>query len=85
MSETAQTLDFDSYYMVDGYRGIAFYLVGFATEADGGEEDEGWVRAVMVGDDRTHLVEVDSLTRIDREEFCGQCGQVGCGHDGLDR
>jgi hypothetical protein len=25
-------IDFDARYSVDGYRGIAFYLVGYATE-----------------------------------------------------
>lgn len=43
------------------------------------------VIAVMVGDDREHIVDVDDLTPIAREDYCGICGQVGCTHDGYDR
>jgi hypothetical protein len=39
----------------------------------------------MVGDDREHIVDVDDLTEIAREDYCGVCGQIGCSHDGLDR
>jgi len=27
----------------------------------------------------------DDVTPIAREAYCGVCGQMGCGHDGLDR
>ena len=37
------------------------------------------VRAVMVGDDRVHLVDVDDLTVISDEDYCPGCGQTGCG------
>lgn len=117
--DTVAEIDFDSYYAVDGYRGTAFYLLGYVeqreTECPGhpaedcGEAGEGcaigdvlycdgsclidaepypdreWVRAVMVGDDREHEIHVDDLRKIDREAFCGECGQIGCGHDGLER
>ena len=43
------------------------------------------VIAVMVGDDRPFEVDVDELTLLPREDFCGQCGQIGCTHDGLER
>lgn len=43
------------------------------------------VTVTMVGDDRLFSAERDELTVIERETFCGECGQVGCGHDGLDR
>lgn len=43
------------------------------------------VTAVMVGDDTPWLIDVEDLVKIDREDFCGQCGQVGCTHDGLER
>lgn len=42
--------------------------------------DLDWVYAVMVGDDREHLVEVSSLTLLPENEFCHGCGQTGCGH-----
>jgi hypothetical protein len=44
-----------------------------------------WAEVVLVGDDIQRLYEVSCLTKIEREEFCGQCGQIGCGHDGLER
>lgn len=41
-----------------------------------------WVVAVMVGDDREHLVEVNDLTLIGENDYCHECGQLGCTHDG---
>jgi hypothetical protein len=40
------------------------------------------VIAVMVGDDRAHTVDVADLTKINEDDFCGDCGQVGCVADG---
>jgi len=98
-------LDFGARYSVDGYRGIAFYLTGYATEWTEERwilacDDDIWdhdhdgacylydepeeverhdqVRAVMVGDDRTHIVDVDDLTEIAEEDYCPGCGQIGC-------
>jgi hypothetical protein len=60
----------------EGWGGVAFVV----------KEVQGdWARIVMVGDDAKHLAELSCLTRIEREEFCGECGQIGCGHDGVDR
>lgn len=100
-------IDFDAYYTVDGYRGIAFYLKGFATteeyegdiiicpddECDHSMSEMCWamgdvsividydnVIAVMVGDDRDHVIPVEDLTLLNEDEFCHGCGQVGCGH-----
>lgn len=78
-------------YTVRGYRGIAFAVLGWETEPDedtewsGMETRTGRVLAVMIGDDYKHSVDPDDLTPIAREEYCGVCGQIGCGHDGLDR
>ncbi len=44
-------------------------------------EDRDRVRACMVGDDRVETVDVDDLTLIDEEDFCRDCGQIGCGHN----
>lgn len=38
----------------------------------------GMVVAVMVGDNREHIVDPDDLSVIDEDEFCGCCGQIGC-------
>lgn len=104
-------LDFDARYSVGAMRGVAFYLLGYATEwteldaelvcefrSDSDDSDEHehedmcylydeseeienkqTVRAVMVGDDTVHLVDVDDLTVID--DYCSGCGQIGCEGD----
>lgn len=48
-------------------------------------EDYERVRAVMVGDDREHVIEVADLTLLPDGAWCGQCGQIGCEHDGQER
>ena len=35
---------------------------------------------IMVGDDTKHFVDTDSLRKLDEDEFCGSCGQIGCRH-----
>jgi len=40
------------------------------------------VIAVMIGDDYQHIIEVDDLRKLDEDEFCDGCGQIGCGHGG---
>lgn len=34
----------------------------------------------MVGDDRDHHVDSSDLAALNGDEFCGGCGQIGCGH-----
>jgi hypothetical protein len=85
-------LDFDARYKVHGYGGVAFYLLGYVTTRD---EDYEWtgledvdasqVRAVMVGDDYVHIVDVDDLTVIAEDDYCAECGQIGCTADGRER
>lgn len=82
-------LDMDAHYTVEGYKGIAFYLRGYVEEDDADTEWTGikavnrdQVRAVMVGDDREHIVDVSDLTVIGEDDYCHECGQIGCSHDG---
>ncbi len=79
-------IDLDARYSVGGYQGIAFRLHGYwPTGLDFGGEmtyDEGFVCAVMVGDDHRHCVDVDDLTVVSDDDYCSQCGQIGCTHDG---
>jgi len=42
--------------------------------------DSGRVLVVMVGDDHKHTVDVSDLTKINEDDFCDGCGQIGCGH-----
>lgn len=41
--------------------------------------DTTQVRAIMVGDDREHIVDVNDLTPLDDDAYCSGCGQIGCG------
>lgn len=34
----------------------------------------------MVGDDRHHEVDTAGLASLNEDDFCGQCGQIGCAH-----
>jgi len=45
----------------------------------------GRVGVRMVGDDRVEYVDREDLRPLARADYCGECGQVGCRHDGLDR
>jgi hypothetical protein len=77
-----------AHYRVSGYDGVAWYLLGYKLVRDedfewsGIEtEDRDFVRAVMVGDDRVFVIDVDDLEQISDEDFCRDCGQIGCGHN----
>ena len=76
---------------IAGYEGIACVILGYQTEPD---EDTEWsgienrtdlLVARMVGDDHYFLVDPSDVSALPREDYCGECGQIGCGHDGLDR
>ncbi len=45
----------------------------------------GEVLVVMVGDDHKHRVAIDDLIPLGELDYCAECGQVGCQHDGRDR
>jgi hypothetical protein len=81
----SEGIDFDAHYIVGGWRGIAFRLIGWQTEPDedtewsGIENRTGNVVAVMVGDDRKHFVDPSDLAVLGEDKFCRDCGQIGCG------
>ena len=92
-----RTIDTNDRFIVAGYGGVAWYVVGLEYETvydyewndEFGCEDEiaiermtGMVRAIMVGDDRVELIDPDDLVVIDEDDYCHGCGQIGCGHDG---
>lgn len=78
-------------YTVKGWRGVAWHVLGWETEPtedtewDGIEERTGRVICVMVGDNRHFSEDPEDVTPLRREEYCGECGQIGCSHDGYDR
>lgn len=78
-------------YTVRGWRGVAFYVLGWETEPDGDTEWSGYetrtgnVLVVMIGDDRRHSVDPSDLTPLDELAYCAECGQIGCAHDGRER
>ena len=74
MAETA-TLTRGDHVTVERYPGIACWYIGVA---DNGYNDD--VIVCMVGDDTNHRVHRDTVTALDRDDFCGECGQIGCAH-----
>ena len=77
---------YDGAYKVRGSAGVAWRVFGWEMEAT---EDTEWdgilVRTgalvcVMIGDDRPEILDPDEIEPIEREEFCGECGQIGCAH-----
>jgi hypothetical protein len=74
-------------YRVAGYSGVAWWVLGWETAPDedtewsGMETRTGKVVCVMVGDDRRFTFDPDEITPLARKEFCGSCGQIGCGCD----
>lgn len=41
---------------------------------------DSMVECYMIGDDRKFVVDIQDLTPININDFCGSCGQIGCGH-----
>ena len=78
-------------YTVAGHSGIGWYVLGWQTEPDadtewsGIENRTGELVCVMVGDDAHWLFDPSDVTALARADYCGECGQIGCSHDGLDR
>lgn len=78
-------------YSVRGYRGIAWRVLGWETQPDedtewsGYEERTGRVVARMVGDDRYFGFDPADVEPIGEFDYCAQCGQIGCTHDGRER
>ena len=84
-------LDFDGRFQVKNYRGIAWRILGWFAEyaqPDGEEDfnydepelvpDETRVVAIMVGDDRKHVIDKDDLIPLEEGAYCPSCGQTGC-------
>jgi hypothetical protein len=79
-----------AFWMDDWTKDIQEKYVEYFDSDDSGEVFFGWeevevisdsvVECYMVGDDRMFKFDISDLTRIDVNDFCGSCGQIGCGH-----
>lgn len=78
-------------YRVDRYGGVAWRVYGWHTQPDedtewsGYENRTGRVVACMVGDDCLFTFDPDEVHRLDDLDYCAECGQIGCPHDGRSR
>lgn len=78
----------DAAYRVDRYDGIAWRFIEPETQPDddtewtGIEQPTGNAVMVMVGDDRKFSFDPSEVHKLKRSEYCGECGQIGCGGDG---
>lgn len=78
-------IDFEKKYKVEGYGGVAWHAWNYEMVRD---EDFEWsgiatenperVVCVMVGDDRKFTFDVEDLTPLEDDEYCPECGQIGC-------
>jgi hypothetical protein len=57
---------------VDTYPGVAFYREAKC------EKHFHCGIYVMVGDDRKHHIDLHDVTSLDDDEYCSECGQIGC-------
>lgn len=80
----------ETYYVVDGYRGVAWYRIGDGKtycedheEMDHCDPDPESSDMVMVGDDRVFNFETSEITPVPDDDFCHECGQIGCKVGGI--
>jgi hypothetical protein len=45
-------------------------------------EDRNYMVCYMVGDDRKFVFGIDQLTKLEEDEYCSECGQIGCKANG---
>lgn len=60
---------------LNGPVGETFYCDGSCEEP---YEDTTQVICHMVGDDRKYTFDIDELTKISEDDYCPECGQIGC-------
>lgn len=79
-------------FIVQGMPKVAWRYIGEQVDRifvwedqDYEQQPTGMVRMVMVGDDQPHVHDPIDVIAINREDYCAECGQIGCGHDGLER
>ena len=72
-------------YMLEEETGEEYETPDPYGEGEWVDDVGGRVRVVMVGDDKVHIEDLSDLTRLDDLEYCAECGQIGCTHDGRER
>lgn len=80
------TDELEAAYRVAGWPAVAWRIVGLPEWRGEDYEWSGMAYVdpsqrvmVMVGDDSKHTFDVDELERIADDEYCKDCGQIGCG------
>ena len=80
-----------------GYPKVWEVATFLATDEDGNEyeapsDDGEWIEdctgrvvMIMVGDDHKFTVDESDCTEISEDDYCHECGQIGCTADGRDR
>lgn len=61
----------------DEYQGFCYDCESYYEEPDYRVLDDLY-DCVMVGDDQVHSIDIADLTLLDSNEFCIECGQIGC-------
>jgi hypothetical protein len=93
-TDNAEPIKVGGRYRHYAFEGIAVSVIEYPyirTMYDWSEDmevdEEHYESAVvrMVGDDAKHVVEVHDLKPLDEDDYCHECGQIGCTHDGRDR
>lgn len=80
-------------FYIYGYQQIWEPYTSIYEDEDGNEYEEEsgegeWhdnpdiLLMVMVGDDRKFEVDPADITKIDDNDYCSECGQIGCTADG---
>jgi hypothetical protein len=75
-SEGDVDIDTDTRYRVKDKPGVAWWIDKVCDY----HYPPACVTAVMVGDDHRWHIDLEDLVAIDDDEYCGGCGQIGCGH-----
>lgn len=73
-------------FRCDNLKGIALRFASWSNIDDynGNDWEDGEPISggyfYMIGDDRLNYIEIEDIEIINDDEFCGSCGQIGCGH-----
>lgn len=79
-----------AFWIDDWAKDIQERYAEYVEDGDSGEVFFGWeevevisdsiVECYMIGDNKMFRFDIEDLTPIDVNDFCGSCGQIGCGH-----